>query len=306
MIRILVQWVINNGWYKLAAIAIAILLWAIVQGDEVVEYNRRIKVIFDVPDGYAIRDGNVRDLQATIRVPKILASSFINRPIEARIQIPENQTGSLDIPFDKEYIRNWDHRVRVNVKESFINIYVDKKMTREIKIREVLVGTPLEGFFVQRADIKPDKVKITGIKADIENLEEVMTEPINIAKIDRTKTYLSAIETKPFGTDAFSQSNIEVTVHLTAAPVNKKFSSIPVEAVGSPYSVNVRPQFVSVIVQGSSGTLEYAKTSDFRAFVDLSNLQPGRYDRTVQIKIPSDTVLIETFPEKVRVDISSN
>jgi hypothetical protein len=303
MIANILKLLFQNIWYKLGALVIAIVCWAIVQGDEVVEYNRRIKVVLSVAEGYAIKDGPVRYLQATLRVPKILTGDFINRPIEARASIPAGQVGAIDIPFEKEFIQNWDHRIKINVKESFISVFVDEEISREIPVREVLAGTPAPGFFVERISLKPDKIMVKGIKSDVLVTEAILTEPIDISKITASKTYSVQVETKPFIPSAFSKTQIEVTVHLGDAPVNKKFTAIPIETVGTTNQVILKPQFISIYIQGSSGALEFVKNTDFRAFVELTNLQPGRYDRTVQVKIPTDTVLIETFPEKVRVDV---
>ena len=41
----------------------------------------------------------------------------------------------------------------------------------------------------------------------------------------------------------------------------------------------------------------------FRAFVEARGLEPGRHERSVQVKIPPETVLIETMPEKSILEI---
>ncbi len=65
--------------------------------------------------------------------------------------------------------------------------------------------------------------------------------------------------------------------------------------MGGEYAANIYPKQVSIVIQGTPGVLSFISKADLRAFVDLSDLKPGNHDRSVQVKIPPDTVLIETF-----------
>jgi YbbR domain-containing protein len=77
-----------------------------------------------------------------------------------------------------------------------------------------------------------------------------------------------------------------------------------VEVVGSEYLTAVKPRFVSIIIQGTPGVLSFVKRSDLEAFVEARELEPGKkHNRVVQVKIPPDTVLIETFPQSATVEI---
>jgi YbbR domain-containing protein len=46
------------------------------------------------------------------------------------------------------------------------------------------------------------------------------------------------------------------------------------------------------------------RSADFRAFVDVRDFPPGRFELPVQVKIPPDTVFIRAIPDKVIVDIT--
>jgi YbbR domain-containing protein len=67
----------------------------------------------------------------------------------------------------------------------------------------------------------------------------------------------------------------------------------------------VRPRYVSIVIQGTPGILSFIKRTDLRAFLDGRDLIPGQHERKIQVKIPPDTVLIETYPENATVEISS-
>ncbi len=49
--------IFSNFPYKVLSLIIACVIWYIVQGEEILEINRRLDVTFDVPQGLAIREG---------------------------------------------------------------------------------------------------------------------------------------------------------------------------------------------------------------------------------------------------------
>ena len=67
--------------------------------------------------------------------------------------------------------------------------------------------------------------------------------------------------------------------------------------------LTLSPSYISVLVQGTPTDLNFIKRENFIAYVDARGLKPGRYELDVKVKIPSGTVLIETFPVKINVTV---
>ena len=42
---------------------------------------------------------------------------------------------------------------------------------------------------------------------------------------------------------------------------------------------------------------------DLRAFIEIRDFLPGKIEREIQVQIPNDTVLIETYPKTVMVEV---
>ena len=68
---------------------------------------------------------------------------------------------------------------------------------------------------------------------------------------------------------------------------------------------NSLTKFVSIVIQGTPGVLSFVNKEDLRAFVELTNMPPGNHEKEIQVKIPPNTVLIETFPQKGNIHISN-
>src|SRR3954469_4710398 len=128
--------VFRNIQYKLSAVILACLFWYIVQGEEILEINRRIVVNIRVPDGYMIKGTETRIKDATLRGSRVLLGDFPDKPLAAMLRIPEGKTGQLRYRIDKEYIKNWDNRIKLTVHDPYISVFVDEQMSKKVPVRE--------------------------------------------------------------------------------------------------------------------------------------------------------------------------
>jgi len=306
MLQKFLRTIFKNFWHKLGSVLLAIIIWSIVQGEEIIEFNRRIKVDISVANGYALKGKSIRYVDATVRGPRVLLGEPSNLPLEAKIYIPSDQTGNLEIPFDTRYLKDWDSRIKITVRDAYISVFVDEEVTKEVPIREVLQGAPAEGFFIEKIIISPSKLQVKGIKSEIGKLSEITTQPIDISKLNQSKSLEVSLVTPPnLGTNALNVDLVKVKLQLGDSKINKRFTSIPLEVVGSEYEASARPKYVSIVIQGTPGVLSFVNKEDLRAFVELTNMLPGKHEKEIQVKIPPNTVLIETFPQKGNIQISN-
>lgn len=295
---------VRNLPYKLAALVLACLFWYIVQGEEILEINRRIQVTIRVPDSYAIKGPQVRFKDATLRGSRVLLGDFSTKYLEATIEIPEGKTGLLRYRIDKEFIKAWDPRIKLTVHDPYISVYVDEKVSKKVPVREFFKGVPADGYIIEKSVIKPNFVTVNGLRSEVNKIEEVLTEPIDVENLAANKTFETHLVAKEVPPSGLSIDKVSVTLTVGEKKINKRFGSVPVDVVGSDRLASVKPRFVSIVIQGTPGVLGYIKRTDLEAYVDLSDLEAGKkYIRPVQVKIPPDTVLIETFPQTANVEI---
>ncbi len=294
----------RNFGYKILAIFLSIIVWAIIQGEQVQEVNREVVVNIHVPPGFAIRGDVTRVKAATIRgsqawlleVPKRLVADISLEP----------KVGEHRVHVGKQHIKDFSEKsdVTITIHDASMDIYVDRLAERNVPVKETLQGLPMEGFSVERVNIEPKTVLIKGVRKDIMELRSVNTEAIDVAGIQENKSLDVRLIAPPgLGLGAMSTDTVKVNVQVGNSRLNKRFSNIPVEITGAQRRTRITPQFVSILIQGVPNVLNGLKREDFRAFIDVRNLGPGRYEEEIKVKIPPDTVLIETFPEKSIVTV---
>lgn len=294
----------RNFQYKIAAVVLACLFWYIVQGEEILEINRRIAVNIKVPDGFIVKGPDVRFKDATLRGSRVLLADFSTRPLEAALKIQDGKTGQLRYRIDKEYIKNWDNRIKLTVHDPYLTVFVDEKVSKKVPVKEFLKGVPADGYIIEKTIIKPNTITISGLKSEINRIDEIQTEPIDVSDLQATKSFDARLIAKDLPESGLSADKVQVSLLVGEKKVNKRFGSVPVEVVGSDYLTAVKPRYVSIVIQGTPGVLSFVKRSDLEAFIEARELEAGKkHLRPVQVKIPKDTVLIETFPQTATVEI---
>ena len=294
----------HNMPYKLASVFLATLLWYIVQGEEILDINRRLIIKVQVPDGFMIKGDDERLKDVTLRGPRVLLGNYDTKPLEATLTIPEGVTGQRRILINKDIFGDWDNRINLTVHDPYLTLTIDERMTRSVAVKEFLKGVPADGYIIEKVTIKPARVKVTGLRSEISRISEVRTGPIDVEGLQQSKSFEVDLVPNGFTKDGLEQSKVTVNIAVGEKKENKRLSSIPVEVVGSEYISAVKPREVTIIIQGTPGVLSFVKRSDLEAFVEARDLPPGKKDvRDIQVKIPPNTVLIETLPEKASVEI---
>jgi hypothetical protein len=295
---------LRNTPYKLASVFLATLLWYIVQGEEILDINRRLIVKVQVPEGFMLKGDDERVKDVTLRGPRVLLGNYDTKPLEATLIIPEGVTGQRRILINRDIFGDWDNRIKLTVHDPYLTLVVDEEMTRRVAVKEFLKGVPADGYIIEKVSIKPSRVKITGLRGEISRLSEVRTEPIDVDGLQKSKSFEVDLVPNGFTKDGLETSKVNVSIAVGEKKENKRLSAIPVEVVGSEFITAVKPREVSIVIQGTPGVLNFVKRSDLEAFVEARELAPGKkYTRDIQVKIPPNTVLIETFPEKANLEI---
>ena len=296
----------NNFWHKLASLVLAIIIWGIVQGEQVLEVNREIIVSLKIPDGYMINGETSRAFAATLKGPRVLVLEA-SRELEAELEIPPLRGRRHRLRLGRENIKNLNERISLRVHDPYFYVHVDLKATRTVPIKFVPHGTTAEGYFVKKAVLTPSHVKLTGLKSDLIKIREVVTEPVDIEGLQENRTYEASL-IPPAGIlpKNVSVETIVVSLQVGDSFINQRFGSIPIEIIGSDYPAKIRPKYASILIQGTPGTLKFVKREDLKAFVEVRELGPGSYEKEIQVKIPPDTWLIESFPKNGTVVIEKD
>lgn len=244
----------------------------------------------------------VLDKIETARVTVDLNNATDNLELALPIQLLDTE-GKI-VPLDKLQVS--PDKVQV-----FVPVVRDMP-TKTVIIKPVLVGTPQDGYVVARTVVEPDTMKISGSTEKLDQLDHILTRPIDITGINMNRTYQTGLDA-PEGVSVLYHSMVKVTVQLDETPVTRKFEDVTLILENQPSGVqaNLNPGKVNVTVKGPRAVIENLLMADIRAVIDLKGIdletvQEEGITKEVRVILPStgNIQLMEVEPSTVEITFS--
>ena len=153
----------KNLRYAVLAIAISLILWSIAHGSSSVERGYDIPVVFhDLPDTLVITDQSDREINIRVLGSRVALRNLSPSKMEYVVDVSGAKAGRtlhevdvsrLDIP----------RGVRiVSRSPAQIEVRVEARGRRIVRIRPHLEGEPAECFVLTSVELEPTRVWLTG------------------------------------------------------------------------------------------------------------------------------------------------
>ena len=174
---------IRPGTLLLSAI-IAMSLWLMAHGTSSIERSVDIPVIFDdVPDDVVITDQSVNAVNIRVRGSRAALRNVRSTDLEYRIDVSGSKPGPGIYEVDVSRIELPRGADIVSRSPSSIEVSMERRGRKALRIRPDLDGEPAEGFTISEIRVEPQRVWVTGARSDVLRLSEVVTETIEVAGI---------------------------------------------------------------------------------------------------------------------------
>lgn len=294
----------TNFTYKVSSLALGVLLWYFVQGEEVVEINRKIQVTFVVDPAMTIKGASTRYVEATLKGSRVLQSYQTDKPLQAKVIVPKGKPGLHEFRIEKQMLDGWNPKIDVIIHDPVLSVYIDQKASRMVPVKVITQGLPGLGKTVEKIDLSPSMITISGPKSEIDRTTEVTTLPLEITDLSSSTVLDATIAPTTAGRGITTNpTNVKAEIQLGEIRINRQFTSVPLVVEGGGVATAFSPKFVTIVLQGTKKSIESISRKEIRAFVDVRDLPIGPHQRKIQVKIPQDTTLVETNPSDASVEI---
>lgn len=293
---------------KLLALALAVLLWMVVAGEETVERGLRVPLeLQQFPAGLELQG----EVPTTIDVRVRGASGALGRvspgDIVAVLDLRSARAGRRLFQLKPEQVRTPFGVEVVQVTPATVAMVFEPSASREVPIVAEVDGKPAPGYVVGKTTTDPARVEVVGPESSVTRATEALTEPVSVAGArDRV------IETVTVGVldPALRLKNprpTTVTVEIVPAPLERTIRARPVHLrnLAANLSAQAVPDAVDVSLRGSRETLGGVEPDAVAAFVDLAGLGSGRYMLQVHVGATPEAGITRIAPAEVQVRISS-
>jgi YbbR domain-containing protein len=290
---------------KFLSIALAVLLWLVISGEQIVERALRIPLEFTnlpqqlemVGDMPNVVDVRVRGSSGALTR---LAAGDLVAVLDLRTARPGQRlfhlsTTDVRTPFGLDV---------VHVSPSNVSIGFEQSASKVVPVVPAVEGEPAAGFVVGTVTADPATVEVVGPVSAVANLTSAITETINVAGSSVPVRDSVTIGVPDPSVRLRTPGSAVVTVNVAAAPVERRFSGVRVTAKSARASrARVVPARVALVVRGAREVLDSLDASAFEASVDLEGLGQGQFQLPVRVTPPPHLTVTRVEPAQVQVRI---
>jgi len=297
--------VLLHNWHlKLAALGLAILLWALVQTEPLSQETfAAVPVVAEVLDSSwtMARPASPAAVELQLGGP---AGEIIRLARDgATLRVPVASVGSRDtvIALQREWV-DLGGRSRVTV-ESVSPLTV--RMTFEPAVaRNVHVSVPLRGelpadvALASVPEITPSTVVVRGPESRMMGLDSVSLAPLDLGSVNESGSFSLPVDTT--GLRGAVVRPASVSVMLRVEPMVERVMenfAVEAEAPSGEPPITVTPSSLQLRLEGPSTLVTAVDVSRLRVSVDpesLRGLQPGEM-RRVRIRVEGVPPLVSAF-----------
>jgi YbbR domain-containing protein len=179
----------KNIWLKLASFILAIALWFFVV------LSGRSGIFMDIPLMYinAPHEFEVVDFPRTVSVniegQERLIKSLKQNEINAVIDLSKTREGKSFYKITNENIKLPKTLEVTSIEPQTIGITIEKHLRKTVAVQPAVVGVPERGFVIYEIKVVPETVVIEGPKSIISQINNIKTEPVDIAGLNRSLQY---------------------------------------------------------------------------------------------------------------------
>ena len=211
MIRLLTQ---NLGW-KLMSLAIAILLWIAVAREPELAADISVPIEYkNIPEDQDISSGAPERVHIEIRGPSGRLTREYLSDLAVVLDLSDVRTGertmtirgqNVTLPAGVEFYR---------AVPSQVTLRLDRLMARDVKVIPRYSKSPPEGYRIRDYQVDPAKVRIRGPEDHLSQIQQVMTDPIDLSAVVSQKEFRVHVNVGDPQVRIESQTLVTVRVQL--------------------------------------------------------------------------------------------
>ena len=301
-------WPFRHVGLKLLSIAIAVLLWMVIAGEETVERGLRVPLeLQQFPAGLELLGDVPTTADVRVRGPSGTLSRLSPGDIVAVLDLRGARAGERLFHLTPEQVHAPSGVEVVQVTPPTVAVAFEKTASRNVPIKPAIEGKPAPGYVIGKSTADPPNVDVVGPESAIRRVTEAITEPVSVEGSAAPLVETVTVGTLDPGVRVKTQRTATVTVQIVPAPVEQTVRNRPVHLrnLATNLTATVMPSEVSVTLRGNRDALARVQPDDATAFVDLANLGPGDYTVTVYADSSRDAGVSRIEPLAIQVRITS-
>jgi len=304
-----VLWPFRNFGLKLLSLAIGVMLWMSVSGEEMVERGLRAPLeLQQFPQGLEIMGEAPSTVDVRVRGTASALSRVNGGDIVAVLDLHAVRPGNRLFAMTPEQVRSPYGIEVVQVTPSTIALALENSLTRQVPVAPSVEGMPAAGYVVVgKPVVTPDKVDVVGPETAVKRAGEAVTETISVAGLHDSLSEDVTVGLLDPSLRLAGRRTVHVSLKIAPGPMERTIRGLPVRLrnLGPRLSAQAVPAIVDIGVRGSRDVIARVGAEDLDAYVDVNGLGEGEYMLAVHADTPERAGITRVEPSTVQVRITS-
>jgi hypothetical protein len=307
-VRSILGFVTHNWKLKLAAFALAMLLWVTVTADQIAIRWLLVPIAVDVQDpNFQVIEGPIpAEVQVRISGPRREFWDLgMNRP-QLRLELANLQEGTHTFTLDPQQVQIPRRAARgltpIDVRPARVTLSLQRAATVQVPVSlQIAAGPQPEFALVDSLRVVPALIRVTGPLARVNTVAGIRTHPIDLSQAEGDFERTVPLDTVGLAGLVVSTREVTVSGRIERA-LQRVIPDVPVAA---PAGVLVVPGAVTVELRGAESVVRGMTAASLRAVVPPESvptaITEGGTDAVVRIERLPPGVSAVAEPSRVRV-----
>ncbi len=184
------MWLFQNALYKIAALVVACVLWAVTQGFSTDETMLDVPIRFTaVPAGLVIVDQSHDAINVRLEGSRA-ALRRAERGMDAyTVSLESAKAGEARYTIAREEGFDVPRGARILTREPpSISIQLEPRISKRVSVVPDVIGEPAPGFRVSSISVIPSQVLVEGARRSVRRIEDISTQSWDITGMKATTT----------------------------------------------------------------------------------------------------------------------
>jgi len=274
----------TRALYFGASFVIGFLLWTYLSGyrKNVVTKAYTIPVYFEnIAENGMLMENIFYEVNIQLQGEEQLIRRITPSELYVTIDLKDKDFGVHSIPLTAGMVHLPKDTNLVSITPNTIQFRIERKITKPVQVRSVIVGQPADGFEVYESRVSPPTILVEGPLSAFQEHDYVETEPIDVTGLNSTFTTQTFILLKSEYLKVINESSVQVHVIIGEETSTRIFRGFNVTLENQKSKTWLNPQRVNVVITGPISYLEQITRNDVRVVVDCGNLSPRQDDYVV-------------------------
>ncbi|MCP4039188.1 MAG: hypothetical protein GY733_19770 [bacterium] len=205
----------------LLALVIAVILWALAHGASSIERGYDVPVELEsMGEDLVVTDQTPRNINVRIMGSQAALRNVDPGKLRYPIDVSGSKPGDAEFEVDVSNISLPRGARIVSRSPSRVFIHFEPRGRKAVGIRVDTSGELPEGYVLERVEVQPSHVWLTGARGHVLRLREVVTEPIDLAGLNAKEERQVSLLLGAGTVRMEKEESIKVVLHIAREPID--------------------------------------------------------------------------------------